>query len=174
MSVASASSFPAQTRSFSTCYGRSPTYFSVAALSRVPRGRLHKDEDGDDDGEDPARADQGGRWQRPRRRRRRRRPRGPTSHSAAPHGGGGSAVHAALPLLAMIVIPRESRPLQSPICMKRLSPLDLLSSPLLSSSLRRPNLRRNLSKFQRPTAAVAATTTSVGSATTGWSVARRL
>ena len=75
------------------------TYFSVAALRRVPRRRLHEDdEDGEDDGEDPARRPAAHRLRQRRRRHRR-------GGSARSHGG--VSLAAILSLALNAVIPRN-------------------------------------------------------------------
>ena len=85
----------------------SQTYFSVAALRRVPRRRLHEDdEDGEDDGEDPPRRPAAHRLRQRRRRHRRGGCRRRSSASPRPHGG--VSLLAAILFLALnAVIPRN-------------------------------------------------------------------
>ena len=84
----------------------SRTYFSVAALRRVPRRRLHEDdEDGEDDGEDPPRRPAAHRLRQRRRRHRRGGSRRRSSASPRPHGG--VSLAAILSLALNAVIPRN-------------------------------------------------------------------
>ena len=84
----------------------SQTYFSVAALRRVPRRRLHEDdEDGEDDGEDPPRRPAAHRLRQRRRRHRRGGSRRRSSASPRPHGG--VSLAAILFLALNAVIPRN-------------------------------------------------------------------
>ena len=81
------------------------TYFSVAALRRVPRWRLHEDdEDGEDDGKDPPRRPAAHRL----RQRRRRHRRGDSRRRGAPQSPHGGVSLAAILFLALnAVIPRN-------------------------------------------------------------------